>query len=87
MLAFASIYFPKEDSNPHNQNQNLRCYHYTIGEWSLHLQCDSEYTGNKIKCQAGFLEKNAFFMFFSFTGAFCAYFAYFPFTLFLFLVK
>ena len=27
-----STEFPKEDSNPHNQNQNLRCYHYTIGE-------------------------------------------------------
>ena len=25
-------YFPKEDSNPHSQNQNLKCYHYTIGE-------------------------------------------------------
>ena len=24
--------FPKEDSNPHSQNQNLKCYHYTIGE-------------------------------------------------------
>lgn len=27
--------FPKEDSNPHNQNQNLRCYHYTIGECNV----------------------------------------------------
>ena len=27
--------FPKEDSNPHNQNQNLKCYHYTIGECNV----------------------------------------------------
>lgn len=31
----ASTPFPKEDSNPHNQNQNLKCYHYTIGEYSV----------------------------------------------------
>ena len=30
-----SAYFPKEDSNPHDQNQNLRCYHYTIGECNV----------------------------------------------------
>lgn len=32
-----SFSFPKEDSNPHKQNQNLRCYHYTIGECNARL--------------------------------------------------
>ena len=31
-LIRSALGFPKEDSNPHNQNQNLKCYHYTIGE-------------------------------------------------------
>ena len=35
-LAFSD--FPKEDSNPHDQNQNLRCYHYTIGECNALLK-------------------------------------------------
>ena len=29
--------FPKEDSNPHSQNQNLKCYHYTIGECKVRI--------------------------------------------------
>lgn len=26
---------PGEDSNPHNKNQNLECYHYTTGNYSI----------------------------------------------------
>ena len=37
-LNFAFSDFPKEDSNPHDQNQNLRCYHYTIGECNALLK-------------------------------------------------
>ena len=27
-----------KDSNPHRQNQNLKCYRYTTGQWVLRMQ-------------------------------------------------